>query len=95
MDGAAIVSVLVCKLKKLATDMQYGTILPCRYDDIAHSIFVSLPRSRSAAANKRILIISAYFLAAACNKRMRLLTSLYGNLGSKVILGAVQVLMFN
>ena len=31
MDGAAIVSVLVCKLKNLATDMQYGTILPCRY----------------------------------------------------------------
>ena len=60
--------------------MQYGTTLPCRYDDIAHSIciFVSLPWSRSAAANKRILIISAYFLAAACDKRMRLLTSLYG-----------------
>jgi len=30
-------------------------------------------------ANKRIHITSAYFLAAASNKRMRLLTSLYGN----------------
>ena len=29
-------------------------------------------------ANKRIHIISAYFLAAASDKRMRLLTSLYG-----------------
>ena len=29
-------------------------------------------------ANKRIHIISAYFLVAASNKRMRLLTSLYG-----------------
>jgi len=29
-------------------------------------------------ANKRIHIISAYFLAAANDKRMRLLTSLYG-----------------
>ena len=69
----------VCKLKKLATDMQYGTILPCtsRYDDIAHSIFVSLPRSRFAAANKRILIIKRI---AACDKRMRLLTSLYGTI---------------
>ena len=28
--------------------------------------------------NKRIHIISAYFLAAASDKRMRLLTSLYG-----------------
>ena len=35
MDGTAIVSVLVCKLKNLATDMQYGTRLSCRYDDIA------------------------------------------------------------
>jgi len=33
-------------------------------------------------ANKRIHIISAYFLAAASDKRMRLLTSLYGiNIG--------------
>ena len=31
-------------------------------------------------ANKRIRIISAYFLAAASGKRMRLLTSLYGNI---------------
>ena len=30
-------------------------------------------------ANKRIHLISAYFLAAASDKRMRLLTSLYGN----------------
>ena len=31
-------------------------------------------------ANKRIHLISAYFLAAASDKRMRLLTSLYGSL---------------
>ena len=58
MHGKAIVSVLVCKWKNLATDMQYGTILPGRYDDIA------------------ALIISAYFLAAAHDKRMRLYQSL-------------------
>ena len=33
-------------------------------------------------ANKRIHIISAYFLAAASDKRMRLLTSLYGMVDS-------------
>jgi len=35
-------------------------------------------------ANKRIHIISAYFLAAANDKRMRLLTSLYGMLYARV-----------
>ena len=100
MDGAAIVSVLVCKLKNLATDMQYGTILPCRYDDITHSIFVTelamIGIRYRYSANKRILIISAYFLAAACDKRMRLLTSLYGTyiiiLIVSILLGRISVM---
>ena len=41
--------------------------------------------------NKRIQIISAYFLAAASNKRMRLLTSLYGITGSGAIMYKLKV----
>ena len=37
-------------------------------------------------ANKRIRIISAYFLAAASDKRMRLLTSLYDSQSVSLLL---------
>ena len=56
------------RLAVLAVDLINST---CTYYNIVNKCIL-------ITANKRIHIISAYFLAAASDKRMRLLTSLYG-----------------
>jgi len=53
----------------------------CRNLDLINStctIYNTVNMSVLITTNKRIHIISAYFLAAASNKHMHLLTSLYG-----------------
>ena len=83
-----IVSVFVCKLKALANSRGSYPLADMETSDNTldkvHSIFVRLAvdsiNSRYTyynTVNKRILI-TANFLAAASDKHMRLLTSLYG-----------------
>jgi len=68
-----IVSVFACKLKALANSR--GSYPLADMDSINSTC------TYYNTVNKRIHKISAYFLAAASDKHMRLLTSLYGEGG--------------